>query len=152
LPLFAGTNKKPLGPDDRFYVDGPIGEQFYPAPVVGYSRVIIKNKKPTGLDLTRHGTGRVVHEFYTAKDFPVYSDYENIDPNFAPQISILAVLGVTNYNWGSVSQGFSITTNDMHGKPKAVSVYAEMDDESSYANGALVNRTEYFYKCDGNKL
>lgn len=164
LPLPMGTEgntvvstKTPLGPDDRFYSEGPIGEQFYPSPVVGYSRVIVRNKKPQSIEnnLTRHGSGKIIHEFYTAKDFPVLTDYENIDTRFSDDQdnqNMFLFLGLITKNYGSASQGFSITTNDMHGKPRKTSVYAETTDPESISEDALISRIEYIYKQDGNKL
>jgi hypothetical protein len=57
-----------LAPDIRNYQETPFGEQFFPAPIVGYSKVTIKNLERD--QVKRSATGKVVHEFYTAKDFP----------------------------------------------------------------------------------
>ena len=66
-PIFVNT-KKLLVPDDESYVEEPFGESFFPSPSVGYSRVTVTNIQRT--NVTRHATGKVVHEFFTAKDFP----------------------------------------------------------------------------------
>ncbi|MGE3823812.1 MAG: hypothetical protein AB7G44_06275, partial [Bacteroidia bacterium] len=57
-----------LVPDETFYVDEPFGESFFPAPMVGYSKVTVRNLQRE--NVTRHATGKTVYEYYTAKDFP----------------------------------------------------------------------------------
>lgn len=123
--------------NDVFQVEGPIGESYYPSPSVGYSQVTVRNIKPTDIGLTesitRHGTGKTVYEFYTAYDFPVYSerffDRKDIsDGDFG--LSELATLLGFKIDFKALTQGFSIVLNDMHGKPKAKYDYGELDSET----------------------
>ena len=58
-----------LAPDAAYYQETPYGESFYPSPTVGYSKVKVTNLSRQ--DVKRTATGYVLHEFYTAKDFPV---------------------------------------------------------------------------------
>src|SRR5204863_362541 len=66
-PVFYDINIL-LRPDETYFQEEPFGEMFFPSPVVGYSRVEVKE---LGEDnVTQHGTGKTVYEFYTAADFP----------------------------------------------------------------------------------
>lgn len=123
--------------NDVFQLEGPVGESYYPSPSVGYSQITIRNIKPTDIGLTesitRHGTGKTVYEFYTAYDFPVYSEryfykYDMSEGDFGTT-EIATLLGF-KIDYKSVTQGFSIVLNDMHGKPKAKYDYGELDDET----------------------
>jgi hypothetical protein len=144
-PFFTET-KKLLAPDDEHYVESPFGESFYPSPGVGYSKVSVKNYVPTnqipaGKTLKRHLTGYLVHEFYTAKDFPTITDrtlLEAIQHKNDP-FSLASLFHIESKDYMTVSQGFYIELNDMHGKPKADYVYGE--DQIS-----PISSTEYKYK------
>src|ERR1043165_8206486 len=123
-PLFSDV-KKLLAPDDRFYQEEPMGECYFPSPSVVYSKVTVKNLQRT--NVTRHATGKVVHEFYTAKDFPTIVNRTN--PNFVrakdPPWSLRSLLKINVRDHMTVTQGFSVELNDMHGKPKSQKVYQE---------------------------
>ncbi len=113
------ANKLRFSPDENLYLEEPIMESLFPSPSVGYSRVVIKDIKPS--NVVRTGTGKVVKEFYTAKDFPTITERTDADPKIVN--SFLPLL--PKYQYVTVSQGFSIQLNDMHGKPKSEAVYAE---------------------------
>lgn len=128
-------DKLRMSPDRDLFMDEPIMESHFPSPSVGYSRVEIRNLKRS--KVIRTATGKIVKEFYTAKDFPTFvgatelqtKPYNNYVP-LTPKVQKVAT-----------SQGFSIEVNDMHGKPKKESIYAE--------NHASENSTvEYFYKSN----
>jgi len=123
-PVFYST-KKLLAPDDKFYMEEPFGESFFPSPGVGYSKVTVKNLSRTGV--TRHATGRVVHEFYTGKDFPTIpirtGAYANRDKD--NPFSLASIFKVKSRDFMTATEGFSVELNDMHGKPKSQSVYQE---------------------------
>lgn len=130
---FYEINKRDLllGPDTDNYVEEPFGESFFPAPKVTYSRVTVTNlprkKVENNIDMVvkKHATGSVVTEFYTSKDFPTITDRTTLsgtnDP--APVLSTLFRLRVKNHL--TLSQGFSIHTNDMDGKMHSQKVYGE---------------------------
>jgi hypothetical protein len=116
-----------MAPDEKRMLQTPIGESFYPNPTVGYSRVEIRNYVPPGVNLTRHATGKVVQEFYTAKDFPTRVAYGPLIPvpdktNTSGISSLLKFKVRDNL---ALSQGFLIELNDMHGKQRAQYVYKE---------------------------
>lgn len=127
------NNKIRLSPDQNLYQESPIAESLFPSPSVGYSRVVIKNITHSGVKRT--ATGKVVKEFYTAKDFPTIVNKTNIDP--LTKNSFLPLL--PKYQYMSASQGFSIELNDMHGKEKKEAVYGENMN-------VAISEVEYFYQ------
>ncbi len=134
----ANNTSYTLAPDARNYQETPFGEQFFPGPRVGYSKVTIEELNRT--NVTRTATGKTVKEFYTAKDFPT------ITRRTSPQIErfklpIFAIFFSMSIDEMSASQGFVIENNDMHGKPKAETVYAEGQSEP-------ISKVEYFYQSE----
>lgn len=128
-----------LAPDARNYQETPFGEQFFPGPSVGYSKVTIKNLQHD--NVIRTATGKVVHEFYTSKDYPTI--VKRTAPNIKRlNLPIMAIFFSLSIDEMSASQGFSIENNDMHGKPKSQSVYAEGQNEP-------ISKVEYFYQDEG---
>lgn len=111
-----------MAPDDKLFLDEPVMESQFPTPSVGYSRVTIKNIAHSGV--SRNATGKIVKEFYTAKDFPTFVHYTDMENKSAK--SFLPIL--PKYQYLTANQGFLIETNDMHGKPKAEYVYPEDSD------------------------
>jgi hypothetical protein len=127
------SEKKRWAVDDKLYEETPICESQMPSPQVGYSRVVVRDLTRTGV--SRTATGYVVKEFYTAKDFPAIATAT--ETNLITARSWLPLL--PSYNYMTVSQGFAIELNDMHGKPKTESVYSQ--------NGvAPISEVLYFYK------
>jgi hypothetical protein len=79
------SNEVPLGPTSYGAIEMPVMDAFFPAPLVGYSKVTVtsigKKQNPDPANKkTRSGVGRQVTEFYTAKDFPVYYNHTPLDP------------------------------------------------------------------------
>lgn len=146
LPVPFSSKKTPLIPSDKFYMEEPFGEMFFPSPMVGYSRVEVRNMTPQELGysekVTKHGVGHTVHEFYTAKDFPVITKRTDLD--VIPQKTRFpwSLFKVDQFEGMTAAQGFSIELNDMHGKPKADWVYGEGED-------VLISGQEYYYHTKG---
>ena len=138
LPL-EYAEKNNLSPDNTLYMDAPMGECFFPSPQVGYRRVTVRNLPNTTIH--RHATGFVVHEFYTAYDFPTVTEFTPIQTKFVKPNFILSLLGFKNRTYGTASQGYKIELNDMHGKPKAEWTYAENAKE-------FLTGIKYLYKVD----
>jgi hypothetical protein len=138
----------PLGPASYGAVEMPVLDAFFPSPVVGYSKVTVTSVK-TNTDTTkksRSGIGKQVTEFYTAKDFPVYYSYTPFDANSVKEFHQASTQNFFNkyaYDFKAQSQGFLIATNDMHGKMKSQSSYAENDTSTR------INYTENFYRNTG---
>lgn len=138
----------PLGPASYGAVEMPVLDAFFPSPVVGYSKVTVTSLKTdtSSLKKSRSGVGKQVTEFYTAKDYPVYYNYTPFDGNSDKsfhQGSTLAFFNKYSYDYKTQSQGFLIATNDMHGKTKAQSSYAEND------TATRISYTQNFYKNTG---
>lgn len=127
------NNVKRLAMDDKMYIDDPIMESQFPSPTVGYSRVVIEDLKYS--NVKRTATGKVVKEFYTAKDFPTIVKRTNVD--MLTDQSFLPLL--PKYQFLTANQGFSIELNNMHGKLKKESVYGE-------GQTSPLSEVEYFYK------
>jgi hypothetical protein len=76
----------------------------------------------------RYGTsGKAVYEFYTAKEFPVIThETEKVNKSFELQTTIPFV-GNISVSKLTASQGYSVITNDMHGRPKKISQYKQTE-------------------------
>jgi hypothetical protein len=136
-----------LVPDNDYYVEEPFGESFFPSPSVGYSKVTVKNIKRN--NVKKHATGKTVHEFYTAQDFPTivkYSDVEN--QQYEPGI-LNNLFAFSKSKSMTTNQSFMIELNDMHGKPKAEWTYAETE-ENSNDEAKLLSGIKYIYKTAPN--
>lgn len=149
-------NEQLIGvPDEEFTIVGPMGESYFPSPTVGYSRVTVRdiattvdNQGNNILPYTYPKTGKVVNEFFTARDFPTITDATKLDRQpYAPHfITQIFKLGVTHHE--TVSQGYVIELNDMHGKPKGESVYQESKSADPTQTEAAISSVSYKYKTD----
>ena len=129
-----------MAPDNRMYVETPFNESLFPASNLTYDRVKITSNKT---NLAVPSAGYQVIESYTAKDFPVFTDITNLGDNHEKKTNFLAafamsILGVSEFHdYITLSQGSSITLNDMHGKQKATYNYN--------SKGALVSSESFEY-------
>lgn len=127
-----------LGPSNFYYSELPYGESLYPAPVVGYSEITVRNLHYD--EVKRTATGYTVSKFYTAKDFPVSSRATDLLPIRVKPDPILKILNISIKDYYTGSQGFAVELNDMHGKPKSEEIYNEL--------GAMISGKYYYYKVD----
>src|SRR5690554_1751133 len=110
----ANNIKMTWAPDNRNYMETPFGEQLFPSPLVGYSKVLVKNIERAGVVKT--ATGHTINTFYTAKDFPTITERTDVDTEeFKLNLNLL-LFSMTR-DAMAASQGFVIENNDMHGKP-----------------------------------
>lgn len=145
------ADEVPLGPTSFGAIEMPVMDAFFPAPVVGYSKVTVqsigKKQNTDTAKKTRSAVGRQVTEFYTAKDYPVYYNHSKF--NSASDVEHHVNIPAFFYNYArdsrALSQGFLVVTNDMHGKTKSQSSYAENDSNTR------INYTENFYRNTGSK-
>ena len=144
MPSFYSGPKQILIPEERYYLEEPFGESFFPGPSVGYSKVTVRDKT-FDPDVTLNRTGYTVHEFYTAYDFPTDYDQTPIDVQPREQGVLAQLFSPNKRKYMTASQGYTVTLNDMHGKQKAVSMYAE-------GESAPFAYTKYHYKTAGGKL
>ena len=147
-PVFYDVNNL-MVPDDKFYQEEPYGESFFPSASVGYSKVTVKNIPRPGV--TRHATGKVVHEFYTAKEYPTITRKTKLDHHRdkTDAFTIFSLFSAKSKDVMTATQGYVVEINDMHGKPAAQTVYAE-------GNEVAISSVEYRYKdqlyaSDGSK-
>jgi hypothetical protein len=130
------------------FFEYPINEQYMPAPIVGYRRVEVKSlaaEKVVNevLAATVPTTGAAVHEFWTAKDFPVLTAQTEINMKPFHLPIPIPFVGSIVYDDLTASQGYSIVTNDMHGKPKKVSQYGhKISGEIDYE---AISSVKYLY-------
>lgn len=137
----SGSNFPPHDPIG-VYQELPIGESLYPSAVVGYSKVTVTSiHKHEGIS----SQGIDVHEFYTARDFPIQAMATALDPmgtkeayNFTEQLSVL-----------EGSQGYTLVFNDMHGKPKRSE---RRIARPNTIESELVSYQQYEYFTENGKL
>jgi hypothetical protein len=110
------------------YQEGPLGESFMPSPQVGYRRVVIKDIIPS--NARQHATGKVVKEFYTARDFPTKFIQTGLEVQHRPPSILSSILNFSTKEHMTTGQGYAIICNDMHGKPKSEMIFAEGQDKA----------------------
>lgn len=136
MPIYM-YKKQLLAPDNRNYVEEPLGESFFPGAGVGYSQVTVRDIKRDNVN--KNATGHVVHTFATAKDYPTIVSKTGVNPNKSMPAQIFKFLKLRNRDMQTVSQGFKIELNDMHGKTLGQEVYAE-------GKSTPISSTSYIYK------
>ena len=142
-------NKLPLGPVSYGAIEMPVLEPFFPSPLVGYSQVTVRSLSsapPQTGQKSRSGIGRQVTQFYTAKDYPVYYSNTGLDPSTdleAHDASTTNFFYKYAFDSRALSQGFLVAVNDMHGKMKSQTSYADNDTT------LIVNYTQNFYRNTG---
>lgn len=127
-----------LAPDDEHYLENPYGESFYPSPTIIYSKVKTQNLKHT--NVSKHATGYTINEFYTAKDFPIKTRKTRVQQRRKKGNPILKLLKVKSKDNLTLSQGYVVELNDMHGKPKSTRVYDQWE--------SIVSGVEYEYQTE----
>jgi hypothetical protein len=137
--------KVPLATNYTLYDDLPVCEDQYPGAMVGYSKIAVRDLRPSDLGISnvttaKHGTGKTEYEFYTLRDCPTRSAATKLDRYMSNSL-LLDFIGV-NINKAIASQGFSVELSDMHGKPKSISILNE--------DGTLISKTTYTYKGEEN--
>ncbi|MEO3404974.1 hypothetical protein AAFN85_13795 [Mucilaginibacter sp. CAU 1740] len=119
------------GIDNFFTLEQPFGESFFPAPSVVYSKVTVSDIDESPNAPAVPLTGYTVNEFYTAKDFPVKVKVLDIQKYRKPASLKFSMVESQSEDYLALSQGYSIELNDMHGKPKAVTVFNQGGTEVS---------------------
>ncbi|MEO8763046.1 MAG: PA14 domain-containing protein, partial [Ginsengibacter sp.] len=131
------------GPYDFGAIDLPLGEAFYPTPMVGYSRVEVLS---IHRDTVKNLPTRQVSEFYTTKDFPFKSSCTSLaDPEANVKYEPSPILQLLHLNMQKAitqSQGFLVDMNDMNGKEKIQETYSAIDSITP------VSYTQYYYNIE----
>jgi hypothetical protein len=140
----------PLGPVTLGYSEEPLGESIFPSAGIGYSKVRVrtinyKNRKSAN--------GYEETTFYTAYDFPTYTDRSLLDDDTKKRYKpgLANFLRINAFHYLTLSQGFKVELNDMHGKLRSQAYYPETDPNN------YTSYTENFYKvenpmADGKRL
>lgn len=133
----------PLGPVTLGYSEEPLGESVFPSAGVGYSKVRVrtinyKNKKSAN--------GYEERTFYTAYDFPTYTDRSLLDDDTKKRYKpgLANFLRINAFHYLTLSQGFKVELNDMHGKLRTQAYYPETDPNN------YTSYTENFYKVENS--
>jgi len=143
------------GPYDYGAVEMPMGEMFYPSPLVGYSRVEVLS---IHRDTVKNLPTRQVTEFFTTKDFPFRSSYTQLhDPEanvkYEPS-AIKRLLKIDMKKSITQSQGFLVDMNDMNGREKLQATYSALDSVNpvSYTRNYynVTEATDKTYKFNHN--
>lgn len=151
-PVYYDRKQKWV-PDESYFSEKPFGEYYYPSPSVGYSRVSVKTIAPTGgKSINRNGTGKVVHEFYTARDFPTISTPSDMQMDEWKPSFIFSLFKIRQEKALTMCQSFNIELNDMHGKQKATWNFSQ-GQVNSYNNAKALSGVtyEYFESSEGGK-
>lgn len=143
-PIFYEGQMGPGGPTSMNSIEKPFGESMFPNPHVGYSVVKVVANKDKAATLNT-GNGHKEYEYYTAKDFPVQTENTELNDRTIKRNKnsiVFDILGFggNKFDRTSVSQGYSIILNDMHGKPKGEKTF-------KYGNNSVpLSYTKYYYK------
>ncbi len=131
------SNESYLKTDKNVFFEYPINEGYLPGASVGYSEVKVKSLAThlsdsgttDGLPVGFGTTGITNNKFYTAKDFPITVEETLLDKWVSP-IRVVPLL-IANFTFDKYTgtQGYAVTFNDMHGKPKEVTHYEKYDYE-----------------------
>ncbi|BDD12890.1 hypothetical protein FUAX_53220 (plasmid) [Fulvitalea axinellae] len=162
----------PLAVDRIARSEYPFNEGLFPGGQIGYSKVTVMSLASAYLNeqgakgkLERRDelddyfgnasefgtTGKTVHTFYTAKEFPVFTDqtvWESSDRK--TRFGYLPLIGTKSMSTLKAFQGYSITTNDMHGKPRKQEQYRQSTDGTFEQNP--YSWTESLYAMDATVL
>jgi hypothetical protein len=139
----GGTKLFPNDPIDLFQ-EMPIGESFYPGPVVGYSNVVVTS---INKDVARSAQTEDISGFYTAKDFPLQAEAASI--NKPDPLKKITVTDATIEQ--TATQGVSLVFNDMHGKPRNTEHWL-IKPTDTVRGRELLNMQKYEYLTKDGRL
>ncbi|OMP76099.1 hypothetical protein [[Flexibacter] sp. ATCC 35208] len=138
LPV-AYTQDVKWGLNNYFYLEEPMGESFFPAPQVVYREVKVKSLGANGVADEANKTGWLTYEFYTAKEFPVRIEQTMPEQVLNNPKTWANFFGGKSIYELTMSQGYAIFLNDMHGRAKAERVFNQ--------SGQEISATEYYYNA-----
>lgn len=134
------TERATLAPSNFLYVEEPFGECLFPGANVGYSKVRVSSINRKNI---KSAPGFEESEFYTAYDFPTLTQRTQFDNDSHKKgIDKFVPFAVRTRKFITLSQGFKLELNDMHGKPKSNAVYAETDPIHPISYTAQYYRSE----------
>ncbi|EJF51800.1 hypothetical protein SapgrDRAFT_0039 [Saprospira grandis DSM 2844] len=151
--------------NELYFFEYPYNENFLPGASIGYSKVTVRSLateaslaqrkgepfsqayQDAGIDPNLKGfasSGQSIHEFYTAKDFPYILKAGKIDRKYRANLIPIPLLGFNKYAHYRGSQAYSVELNNMHGRLKKVSQYAQSKDGEML--DSPISWVEYNYK------
>ncbi|WP_440135118.1 PA14 domain-containing protein [Chitinophaga sancti] len=137
-PLEYTQQVAALGPTALGYTEVPLGEQFFPSPSVGYSKVRVRTihaKKARSAD------GFTESCFYTSYDFPTLTDFSTLEKKrYKPALANFLHINAKHYL--ATTQGFKVELNDMNRKVKSTATYSETDSL------VAITETKNYYRVD----
>lgn len=133
------TQQVKWGLNNYFYLEEPMGESFFPAPEVVYREVKVRSLGADGVADAANKTGWLTYEFYTAKEFPVRIEQTAPEQVLNNPKSWAGFFGGKSLYELTMSQGYAIFLNDMHGRTKAERVFNQ--------SGQEISATEYTYNA-----
>lgn len=129
-------------PNDAHFFEYPLGEAFFPPPTIIYSKITVRNlDRKIGINDITSNIGRTEYQFYTSKDFPIYSDMDGLQSYLHkpdPHGDLF-----NNFLESSIylSQGSILKLNNMHGKLKSILTFQE-------GNNNPISGVKYTYKTN----
>ncbi len=134
------TEKATLAPSNFLYVEEPFAESLFPSAGVGYSKVKVSSINRKNI---KSAPGFEETEFYTAYDFPTLTQRTQFDKDSHKKgIDKFSPFAIRMRKFITLSQGFKIELNDMHGKMKSSAVFAETDTVHPITYTAQYYRSE----------
>lgn len=139
-PIEYTTQVSPLAPANNMYSENPLGEGYFPAAEVGYSKVRVHTinsqvSSANGYDET---------QFYTTYDFPTIVEQTPLDERTFKPSFLSSLFKINAKSYLAQTQGFKVEINDMNGKEKEVASYPENDPTNP------ISYTSYYYKTDND--
>lgn len=110
------------------YSEEPSNESYFPGPTVGYSEVRVRSLIANNVirkDSTRSipTSGEIRYHFFTSRDYPTQLDETLMDRIPYRTFALKPLIGYSTWDNMTVTQGYSIVTNNMHGKQRKIEHY-----------------------------
>lgn len=119
-------------PDEMNFNVTPVAMQLFPNPVVGYEQVRIQMS-----GIAESTKGAVVYNFHTNKELKYRTVAKSTPIDLSDPVKEKKLLSGSTVNKYGFSQGYSVITNDFHGKPIDVTLVD--------GNENPISRSEYEY-------
>jgi hypothetical protein len=147
-------NSRPITSAQHLFVETPVMSSYYPGASVGYRRVVVESTAPekaqqedANNSLFHSAAPLSVYEFYSPKDFPLLFDKTDMtsDPKIIRPVTIPGIY--SNFKQRVArSQGYSIVTNDMAGRPKSITLRTRSLPNGT--PGSLISKITYVYQTE----
>lgn len=150
----------PLSGVYNMFLENPIMEDYYPAAMVGYSKVKVESIAPDEAfadnpsnPLDKSAAPISIYEFYTPKDFPIQFDKTDMNVGQPMRMPIFIPGILTSMKTRQAkSQGYSVILNDMAGKPKAMTTMTKEGQQVITRQRFIYNTENPYNESAINKL